>query len=241
MTGQARPRVINYNYNAPVTINNYYAKGKECPKCGEYKPASGFYKRTKSKDGLQSKCIDCNRSYQKKWMNDNVYKDKTSAKYEMHLMRNSLARGNSYSYISEHLGCSPQFFKDWLEYQRNLSPELLSPIEKEEKDHVLPIKEFGDYPDLCSWWVNIRPVSQSINREKGAKVDWSLFKKQLDRSISFLKAKCYGDTDTDTYTNWFKVVDKYFDGDPFADEFTLQRQFNKWEANYTEIRWLFHG
>lgn len=34
---------------------------KQCNKCGVVKPYEQFYKQTKSKDGYQGKCIDCNR------------------------------------------------------------------------------------------------------------------------------------------------------------------------------------
>lgn len=46
---------VNNAVNIPVT--------KKCRKCGQRLPAAFFYKKTKSKDGLQDSCKDCMNSY----------------------------------------------------------------------------------------------------------------------------------------------------------------------------------
>ena len=46
---------VNNAVNIPVT--------KKCRKCGARLPAAFFYKKTKSKDGLQDSCKDCMNSY----------------------------------------------------------------------------------------------------------------------------------------------------------------------------------
>ena len=47
---------------------------KKCSKCKQFKLKSDFYKNKKTKDGLQSYCIDCNKEYLKNYMNEK-YKD----------------------------------------------------------------------------------------------------------------------------------------------------------------------
>lgn len=38
-----------------------------CPDCGEYKPATEYYKNTRTRLGLSSKCIPCHKAYQKRY------------------------------------------------------------------------------------------------------------------------------------------------------------------------------
>lgn len=42
---------------------------KQCRVCGKTKPVSDFYKRTKAKDGYQSRCKDCSNEDVKTWRN----------------------------------------------------------------------------------------------------------------------------------------------------------------------------
>lgn len=44
---------------------------KKCRECGEYKSLLDFHKKTKSKDGRQSKCKECNQKSVEKWQKDN--------------------------------------------------------------------------------------------------------------------------------------------------------------------------
>ena len=36
-------------------------KTKKCTMCGQYKPITEFYKRVRSRDGLNSRCIECTK------------------------------------------------------------------------------------------------------------------------------------------------------------------------------------
>ena len=45
---------------------------KQCSKCETVKEASEFYKRAKSKDGLQNYCKDCQREARSEWEHDNA-------------------------------------------------------------------------------------------------------------------------------------------------------------------------
>lgn len=57
---------------------------KTCAKCGEDKPLDGFYRRSKSPDGLHRWCIPCHRDYTREWRAKNpaavrAYKKKWEA------------------------------------------------------------------------------------------------------------------------------------------------------------------
>lgn len=54
-------------------------KTKRCPKCGRKLPTTMFNKKTKSKDGLQPYCKECQRSYYaKKYAKKSVTEHKVS-------------------------------------------------------------------------------------------------------------------------------------------------------------------
>lgn len=44
---------------------------KNCCACGENRDVSLFNRNRAAKDGLQSRCRDCQKAYQKKWVDDN--------------------------------------------------------------------------------------------------------------------------------------------------------------------------
>ena len=44
---------------------------KVCCRCEIKKPISEFHNKTSSKDGLDNRCKDCKRNYNKMWLNDN--------------------------------------------------------------------------------------------------------------------------------------------------------------------------
>ena len=207
----------NYDVNINMTKNNgAYLKNnhnvnfqiKKCKRCEEFKLNDQFYKNRKAKDGLQSYCIDCNRKYLRAYMNDTVYSDKNSEKYQLQKMRGSLARGNSLSYLKEYLGCSNELFFNWLQFQRSLSSE---PIVNEEQDHVLPIKHFKDKPHICWFWINIKPVSQSVNREKSGTLDLNLFHEQIIISKFFLERYQFTSSEekAKVWEWWYRIVGEF--------------------------------
>ena len=154
---------------------------KKCSKCKQFKLKSDFYKNKKTKDGLQSYCIDCNKEYLKNYMNEK-YKDPKF--YDIQKMRNSLSRVKSSSLgnLKDYLGCSKEFFNVWLDYQRWLNPMIIN----EELDHVLPVAKFGNKPYICFNWKNIKPISKTENRHKRDKVDYNLYLQQLQLAKCFI-------------------------------------------------------
>lgn len=63
-----------------TTITKISEKTKRCPKCGQVKPFSEFYKSAASKSGLQSYCKDCANHFarQKKRAQYNIKKSASS-------------------------------------------------------------------------------------------------------------------------------------------------------------------
>jgi len=59
---------------------------KKCNRCGEVKLASLFYRHKRMKDGLFGHCIECHKSYGKKWETENKEKRKATH-IRSHLMR----------------------------------------------------------------------------------------------------------------------------------------------------------
>ena len=192
---------VNVNGGNDVHVN-VNVDEKRCSKCKEYKSRASFYKNKKAKDGLQGYCIDCNRINMKKYQREKIYA--VPEKYEIHKMRVSLSSRSSSKTKIEDLGCAKEELSAWLNYQRQITPE---PIVKEELDHVLSVKYFDKYyPELCWFWVNFNPISQSINRHKSAKISWDLFKEQLDKSMDFLAIN----PSLELTNKWCATVVKYF-------------------------------
>ena len=201
--------IITNNHNVELNMEMICSFFKICSRCQMVKPKDQFYKNRNAKDGLQNYCKNCYRVYMRKYMNDKVYSDKTSMKYQTQKMRVSLARGNSLSYLTEYLGCTNHFFFNWLQFQRSLSPE---PIVNEEQDHVLPIKHFKDKPHICWFWINIKPVSQYVNRSKSGTLDLNLFYQQIQNSQYFLENYHFtSEEEKNKVINlWNKIVAEFF-------------------------------
>ena len=53
---------------------------KTCSKCKQTKQLTEFHKRSRSSDGLQSKCKVCNKARAKKWQQNNLEKERARVK-----------------------------------------------------------------------------------------------------------------------------------------------------------------
>ena len=189
--------IIDANESTINCVNNFWqiilTNYKFCNKCKYYKQRTEFYKMTKSKDGLQNRCIDCNRTNLREHMNKK-YQDPQF--YEIQKIRNRLSQVKNKKEsmtLGKVLGISFDLFHEWLEYQRN--GEI---IEDEEIDHVLPISKFGTLP-LCSEYINLRPLSHIKNSGKRDHVDLTLYQLQLIKALSFIQ-KIFLESKIDIYT-----------------------------------------
>lgn len=111
-------------------------------------------------------------------------------------------------------------------------------------DHVLPIKEFKDHPDLCYSWFNMRPMSKVQNRQKSATVEWGLFKEQLDRSINFMIKMTndfwFVNRDQNVIENWKRIITQYFLSYPHFDNMFLLNDILKLNNDISQ-NGLSHG
>ena len=74
------------------------AQTKSCNHCNKSKPISEFYKKTKSKDGLQAKCKSCVKIVNKNFR-------KTNPKYQVDWQRTNSPRWNKYVTDWNTLNC----------------------------------------------------------------------------------------------------------------------------------------
>jgi transposase-like protein len=63
MVGEVSNVVVNSESSQELKKEQEVAATKKCPKCGRVLPTTEFYGNTRSKDGLQDKCKEC----QKEW------------------------------------------------------------------------------------------------------------------------------------------------------------------------------
>ena len=93
--------------------------------------------------------------------------------------------------IFELLGCSHEFFKNWILYQLygNMTVENYGKIWS--LDHCLAVASFKllDENDLrkCFNWINLRPMYIKANTIKGDKIDIRLYLLQEIKSNYFKK------------------------------------------------------
>ncbi|WP_375674203.1 hypothetical protein, partial [Bartonella sp. CL32QHWL-2] len=166
----------------------------------------------------------CFNSYYKK---DYLDKRGNRDRHKIRVGLNRISKGESISNNNSsglNLGCTNRFFSKWLDYQRSLSEP---PIVEEELDHVLPIKEFKDYPELCFSWFNMRPMEKTENRQKSATIDWELFNEQLDRSVSFMtmmnEESWFNYRDQNLLSDFNRIITQYFNNYPKFNLFLINK------------------
>ena len=73
---------------------------KQCNRCKEVKLASFFYKHKRMKDGLFGHCIECHKSYGKKW-NEANKSSRTEILRRSHLLRTYGVSAEEYDRLRE--------------------------------------------------------------------------------------------------------------------------------------------
>jgi 5-methylcytosine-specific restriction endonuclease McrA len=135
---------------------------RTCTKCLLIKPSSQFYRDTRRKNGLDSKCKKCRSVYATHYRV--THKEQLSSHYSN---RRALEKGAIGSYTTQ----------EWLKLKSQYNFTCLSCGRKEPeikltRDHILPLKWGGS--NLIS---NLQPLCMSCNLSKGAKdVDYRLNK-----------------------------------------------------------------
>ena len=89
------------------------------------------------------------------------------------------------------LGCSQQFFKNWIEFQLYGDMTLDNYGQVWHIDHCLPVSSFDlfneDEMKRCFNWKNLRPMYSKDNIEKRDKINIRLYLLQEIKSNYFLK------------------------------------------------------
>ena len=143
--------------------------------CGVRKPVSEF-----SPSNLKCICRDCTRKIRERNRQDKIDKDEDHYIYEK--IRSTILRVSIFSSI---LKCSDEFFYAWIKSQ-SVDPH------NEHFDHVLPIHFFRQFSNVSPYlllrdsWINFMPLKESENLKKGTKVDFDLFKNQLEKARQFI-------------------------------------------------------
>jgi len=157
---------------------------KVCCRCDIEKPRSEFHNKTSSKDGLDNRCKDCKRNYNKTWTNNNrdhvrkynrefVQKQRRDPMKRMY--KNLMARSSKFkkrkglevrkSY-KEILGCSREYLGKYIEskFDKNMNWDNYGIYW--ELDHEIELFRVRDVQDfeLINHFTNLRPLEKNKNR-----------------------------------------------------------------------------
>lgn len=200
---------------------------KICSTCNINKPVSEFNKHKSSKDGLRSYCSPCQSNYRKKYHANTDNKEKShiqSKEYFKNNKRNIYDNKNlryknniqfqmstklsnvvyyilysNSKYINKTVGCTPQFFRDWLKFQfeEGMVFSNHGRSTKEEKkwelDHIIPYKLHDltneDEKLICCHWTNVQPVWGQKNKEKLEYIQLHQFMNSIVNVHRFIQLK----------------------------------------------------
>lgn len=196
--------------NTSITVNEQMTK--LCFECRLLKNASLFSINLKTQDKLSHVCKDCapkntwtpekQRISEKKYREANPAKmkekyrrqgekvhrrirDRLNHRIAEALLTKNVTKRNK---TVEYLGCSIQFFKQWVEFQftEDMSWENMG---KWHLDHVKPCAAFnferaGDI-QACFNWKNYQPLWGRCNILKGSRVDQSLIEAHAEKALEF--------------------------------------------------------
>lgn len=178
---------------------------KFCIGCKKTKPLDSFY-QAKCKGTIRAQCKECaskaRQTYYQKNRKKiiqqttnykaNKIKNDPIFKFEVRL-RNRLYRALNGRYKShstlEYLGCTPQFFQDWMIFQLYDGMTIENYGKVWHIEHVKPCASFdlSNEADIakCFCWENLRPLLASKNLHKGTKIN------NFDIVLQELRTKCF--------------------------------------------------
>ncbi len=157
---------------------------KICCRCDIEKPVSEFHNKTSSKDGLDNRCKDCKRNYNKAWTSNNrehvrkynreftqkvrknpvnrMYKNVMSRASKFKKKRNIITN-KSYGDI---LGCSKEYLVKYIESKFDDKMNWNNYGAYWEIDHEIELFRCHDVQDfeLINHFANLRPLEKNKNR-----------------------------------------------------------------------------
>jgi hypothetical protein len=170
---------------------------KQCLKCKIEKPKTHFYCKSISVDKLNELCIECLKFTNKIWRDKNKIKIKEYKKnaYPKSLINHKRRRQTDLDFkilltcrsrINKALhsakktdntinliGCSINFFRNWLEHQFDSKMSWDNYGNYWQIDHVIPCSHFNMTNEQeqfkCFNWKNCRPLESNKNLSKGDK------------------------------------------------------------------------
>lgn len=157
---------------------------KFCSICDIEKPISEFHNKTDSKDGLDSRCKDCKRNYNKKWRSDNLdkarkydrdYTRKERTDIIKRIYKNVTTRASKYKKkkglitlkpYKEILGCTKEYLAKHLESKFDENMNWNNYGSYWEIDHEIELFRCHDVEDfeLINHFTNLRPLEKNKNR-----------------------------------------------------------------------------
>lgn len=137
---------------------------KLCRKCSEIKPSSEFFKQKKHRDGLQSYCKECARSYYRnKTLNDEDFRQRRNLKSRKYRVENKdyFARKSAERKAFKLLATPSWLTEDHL---TQISDMYKKCPEGYEVDHIVPLRGKNVSGLHVPW--NLQHLTKEENRRK---------------------------------------------------------------------------
>lgn len=164
---------------------------KDCSVCKETKLIDEFFE-SKCKGTIRASCKTCTlKARHENYQNNREARIKQTSQYKTERKKVDLAfkferniRSRLYHAFKkssvlkrqrtmEYVGCTPIFFKEWMEFQFNSYMTLENHGSYWDIDHVKPCASFDlndeNEAGICFHWSNCRPLSSVENRRKSDK------------------------------------------------------------------------
>ena len=166
---------------------------KECSKCFEEKLMSDFFRREASIDGRKIYCKTCDSQNLSKYQKERKVVDPSYKKLRnlTNQLNNCLKRKQQKSKLEHYLDCSLDVFYKWISFQFTDEMSWSNYGSYWEIDHILCKSNFNHCDEeelmLCWNWRNLRPCTKAENFEKGNKIDYQLYYKNVSLASEFLE------------------------------------------------------